>query len=96
VVDPGSVRANVRAAIRVVPALQNAQLVRTWPAIVNGTDDWRPILGEVPQVPGFYLNLFPWLGFSGGPVAASSLAATILGRMPEVAIGAFAPSELRR
>lgn len=90
VVDPDSVRANVRAAIRVVPALRGAQLVRTWAAIVNGTDDWRPILGEVPKVPGFFLSLFPWLGFSAGPIAASAVAATILGRKPEIDIAQFA------
>src|SRR4051794_28582746 len=91
-VDPASVRANLRAAIRVVPALRRAQLLRTWPAIVNGTDDWRPILGEVPKVPGFYLSLFPWLGFSAGPIAAQAVAAVILGREPEVDIAAFAPA----
>jgi sarcosine oxidase, subunit beta len=91
-VDPDSVRANLRAAIRVVPALRQAQLLRTWPAIVNGTDDWRPILGEVPKVPGFYLSLFPWLGFSAGPIAAQAVAAVILGREPEVDIAAFAPA----
>jgi sarcosine oxidase, subunit beta len=91
-VDPDSVRANLRAAIRVVPALRQAQLLRTWPAIVNGTDDWRPILGEVPKVPGFYLSLFPWLGFSAGPIAAQAVAAVILGREPEVNIAAFAPA----
>jgi sarcosine oxidase, subunit beta len=91
-VDPDSVRANLRAAIRVVPALRQAQLLRTWPAIVNGTDDWRPILGEVPKVPGLYLSLFPWLGFSAGPIAAQAVAAVILGREPEVDIAAFAPA----
>jgi sarcosine oxidase, subunit beta len=90
IVDPDSVRANLRAAIRTVPALRHAQLLRTWPAIVNGTDDWRPILGEVRKVPGFYLSLFPWLGFSGGPIVAKAVAATVLGLKPEVEIGAFA------
>jgi glycine/D-amino acid oxidase-like deaminating enzyme len=92
VVDPDSVRDNLRAAIRTVPTLRHAQLLRSWPAIVNGTDDWRPILGEVRKVPGFWLSLFPWLGFSGGLIAARTVAATILGSRPEVDIQAFAPS----
>ena len=91
VIDPDSVRANLHAAVRTVPALRNAQLLRSWPAIVNGTDDWRPILGEVPRVPGFWLSLFPWLGFSAGPIAAKSVAEALLGREPEVAISDFAP-----
>ena len=91
IVDPDSVRANLRAAVRTVPALRHVQLLRTWTAIVNGTEDWRPILGEVPRVPGFWLSLFPWLGFSAGPVAAKSVAEAILEREPETDISGFAP-----
>ena len=91
VVDPAQVRANLAAAIRTVPALAQAQLLRSWAAIVNGTADWRPILGEVPRVRGFWLSLFPWLGFSAGPVAARSVAEAILGRRPEADISGFAP-----
>ena len=91
VVDPAQVRANLAAAIRTVPALAQAQLLRSWAAIVNGTEDWRPILGEVPGVKGFWLSLFPWLGFSAGPVAARSVAEAILGREPEADISGFAP-----
>ena len=91
VVDPAQVRANLAAAIRTVPALAQAQLLRSWAAIVNGTEDWRPILGEVPSVKGFWLSLFPWLGFSAGPVAARSVAEAILGREPEADISGFAP-----
>jgi sarcosine oxidase subunit beta len=91
-VDPESLRANLGAAIRTVPALRSAQLLRTWPAIVNGTDDWRPILGEVPRVPGFYFCLIPWLGFSVGPIAARAVAALILGKNPEVDIDGFSPT----
>lgn len=43
-------------------------------------------------MPGFYLSLFPWLGFSAGPIAAQAVAAVILGREPEVNIAAFAPA----
>ena len=86
VVDPDSVRANLRAAIHVVPALRRVQLLRTWPALVNGTDDWRPILGELPGVPGMFIGMFPWLGFSAGPIAARCVADCVLGREPEVDI----------
>ena len=37
-------------------------------------------------MPGFCLSLFPWLGFSAGPIAAQAVAAAILGREPEVEI----------
>ena len=91
IVDPDQVRANLASAVRTVPALAQAQLLRSWAAIVNGTEDWRPILGEVPGVPGFWLSLFPWLGFSAGPVAAKSVAEAILGHKPQADISGFAP-----
>jgi sarcosine oxidase, subunit beta len=81
-VDPTSVTGNLRVALRLVPALSGVQLLRTWPAIVNGTADWLPILGETRQVPGFFMCVVPWLGFTGGPAAARLVADQILGRKP--------------
>jgi glycine/D-amino acid oxidase-like deaminating enzyme len=78
-VNAESLRANMATAIDTIPALGALRTVRTWPAIVNGTDDWRPLIGEVPGHPGFYLNLFPWMGFTGGPIAAEIVAAQIAG-----------------
>ena len=81
-VDPTSVSGNLRAALRLVPDLSGVQLLRTWPAIVNGTADWLPILGETHQIPGFFMCVVPWLGFTGGPAAARLVADQILGRKP--------------
>jgi glycine/D-amino acid oxidase-like deaminating enzyme len=78
--DPASMAANLRLAASLVPALLGARLLRTWPAVVNGTADWRPILGEVPGVPGFFMCCFPWMGFTGGPIAARIVADAVLGR----------------
>lgn len=89
VVNPHSLGANLATAVRVVPALAHLQVVRVWPAIVNGTADWKPILGEVPGHPGFFIGMFPWLGFSAGPLAARIVADLILGRKPEVDLSAF-------
>jgi sarcosine oxidase, subunit beta len=86
-VDPQSVRANLRLATSVVPALEQVHLLRTWPAVVNGTPDWRPILGEMPHSPGFYICCFPWMGFTAAPICGRSIAELILGRdlSPEIA-----------
>jgi glycine/D-amino acid oxidase-like deaminating enzyme len=84
-VDPKSVTGNLRVALRLVPDLAGVQLLRTWPAMVNGTADWRPILGETHQVPGFFMCVVPWLGFTGGPAAARLVADQILGRKPPAA-----------
>ena len=88
-VDPRSIEANLRIAVSVVPALADVHLLRIWPAIVNGTADWRPILGEVPGVPGFYMCCFPWMGFTAGPICGLAVAELILGRKPSVDITQF-------
>ncbi|MBV8565896.1 MAG: FAD-binding oxidoreductase [Methylobacteriaceae bacterium] len=88
-VDPRSIEANLRIAVSVVPALADVHLLRTWPAIVNGTADWRPVLGEVPGVPGFYMCCFPWMGFTAGPICGLAVAELILGRKPSVDITQF-------
>jgi sarcosine oxidase, subunit beta len=82
-VDQQSLAANLAVALRVVPRLGDLSLLRTWPAIVNGTADWKPIIGELPRVPGFYLAMFPWMGFTAGPIAAQLVAQLILGQTPD-------------
>jgi glycine/D-amino acid oxidase-like deaminating enzyme len=73
---------NLGIACNVVPLVGGLRLVRTWPAIVNGTADWKPVLGEVRGIPGFYMTVFPWLGFSAGPIVARITADLLLGRDP--------------
>ena len=82
VVDPTSLLGNLAMACAMVPGVAGAELVRSWAAIVNGTADWHPILGEVPGQPGFYMNFFPWTGFTAGPLASLVTAELILGRKP--------------
>jgi glycine/D-amino acid oxidase-like deaminating enzyme len=84
-----SLRDNMRVALEVVPALGGARILRTWPAIVNGTADWKPILGELPGVRGFFMCFIPWLGFSAGPIAARTVAELVLGREPEADLSHF-------
>lgn len=84
-----SLLANVAVACRVVPGIAAARVVRTWPAIVNGTQDWRPILGELPGVPGFFMNMFPWMGFTAAPACARIVADLIVGRRPSVDLAPF-------
>ncbi|MGP9818510.1 NAD(P)/FAD-dependent oxidoreductase [Salinarimonas sp. NSM] len=90
-VSPRSLAANLAVAEKVVPGVAQARVVRTWPALVNGTADWRPILGEPPGVPGFYMAIFPWMGFTAGPIAARLVTDMILGRESGIDVSAFAP-----
>jgi glycine/D-amino acid oxidase-like deaminating enzyme len=89
VVSLESLRANLRVAQTVVPRLGSARLLRVWPAIVNGTADWKPILGEVPGLPGLFMNMFPWMGFTAGPISALVTAELIMGRKPSMDLRQF-------
>ena len=89
VADTRSLVGNMRVAIDVVPGLANVKLLRTWAAIVNGTADWKPLLGEAPNAPGFFLCFFPWMGFSAGPVVGRAIADLVLGREPELDLRPF-------
>jgi len=89
VVSLDSLRANLKIAQTVVPRLGSARLLRVWPAIVNGTADWKPILGEVPGHPGFFINMFPWMGFTAGPISARVTAELVMGRQPALDLRQF-------
>ncbi|UVL38334.1 FAD-binding oxidoreductase [Pseudomonas sp. B21-040] len=77
VTDPDSLAQNMALALQTVPTLGPLRVIRTWAAVVNGTDDWRPILGEVPGAPGFFMNFFPWMGFTAGPIIARIIASLV-------------------
>lgn len=82
--DPDSLAANLRVALSVMPQIGGVQILRTWAAFVNGTDSWRPQIGELPGTPGFWLCYVPWLGFTGGPAAARTVASLVQGRDPDL------------
>ena len=88
-VDPVSMRHNLQVALKTVPRLADVDLVRTWPAIVNGTSDWRPILGEAPMARGFHMCMFPWMGFTAGPLCARIVAGMVRGRAADLDITPF-------
>jgi glycine/D-amino acid oxidase-like deaminating enzyme len=87
--SPHSLRSNLRVARHVVPRLDSVCLLRVWPAIVNGTADWKPILGELPGHPGVFMSMFPWMGFTAGPMSALLTAELVLGRKPSLDVAAF-------
>lgn len=84
--DPSNFASNMAMACEVVPVMSVARPVRSWTAWVNGTKDWRPIIGEVPSVQGFFLALFPWVGFSAGPMTARVTADLVQGRAPSLSL----------
>jgi glycine/D-amino acid oxidase-like deaminating enzyme len=75
---------NLGVAVEVVPDLASSNIVRTWVGQVNGNESWRPVIGEVPGLPGFFINYVPWMGFTGGPAAGRIIASQAQGREPPV------------
>jgi glycine/D-amino acid oxidase-like deaminating enzyme len=90
-VDRGNLLANLEVARRVVPAIADARLLRTWAGFVNATDSWLPVIGEIGSVPGLFIGAFPFMGFTAGPLLGRVLADLALGRAAEIDISAFAP-----
>jgi sarcosine oxidase subunit beta len=91
VVDAASLRANLALAESVVPALSEARLLRAWAGFVNGVEDWLPIIGEIESVPGLYVGVFPFMGFTAGPLMGRVLADLVLDRC-ERDLSAFSPA----
>ena len=83
-IDPSNFVRNMAMACEVVPVMSVTRPLRSWTAWVNGTKDWRPIIGEAPNAHGFFLALFPWVGFSAGPMTARVTADLVQGRAPSL------------
>jgi glycine/D-amino acid oxidase-like deaminating enzyme len=58
-IDPASVVGNLGVALRVLPALRDVQVVRSWPGVMAHSEDRDgqrlQIFGELPSVPGYYV-----------------------------------------
>ena len=93
-VDVDSLAANVRLALDVVPAVGDSVLLRSWAGICPGLPDQRPVVGEVEGVAGFFVAMFPFLGFTCGPVMACIAAALAQGADPGHDLTPFAPARL--
>jgi len=85
---------NLRQAVEVVPAAGGASLLRTWTGVCPGLPDQRPAIGEV--APGFLVSLFPFLGFTCGPLMGLLAARLALGEEPGYDLRPFTPERLAR
>ena len=90
--DPHSTRSNLRVAQHVIPALAEARLLRIWTGICNGTPDHRPIIGELDAVPGFFVAVFPYLGFTAAPLVGKLVAGLAQGLPAPYDLTPFAAS----
>jgi sarcosine oxidase subunit beta len=68
------IKAVARNAVRIVPALKNLKLIRSFAGVRPKTLDGLPILGEVDDVEGFYLAC----GHGGDGVALAPITGKLL------------------
>ncbi len=73
-------------SVELFPRLREARVLRQWTGICDMTPDFSPIIGEVPAVKGFYLDVgWGTYGFKAAPVAGKYLAQLIAtGKRPEL------------
>ena len=69
-----------RALVELMPRLGHVKIVRQWAGPYDVSPDGNPIVGELPDAPGFYLVCgFGGHGFMMAPVVARHLAAHLQG-----------------
>ena len=89
-VNPQSLIANMRVALRVVPSLAGIRLIRTWPGKGLATPDLGPIIGS-PGPPGLVVGVYPHMGLTAGPLMGRVLARLVLDLPPELDLAPFSP-----
>jgi sarcosine oxidase subunit beta len=81
--------------VRLFPVLAGVRVIRHWAGLVDQTADYAPVLGQVPELEGFYLDCGWSYGFMGAPGAAELLAASIVDGKPHPVIAPFTVERLR-
>jgi sarcosine oxidase, subunit beta len=89
-VSTASMRQNLRVAAHVAPWMSSVRVIRAWAGIGNATPDLRPLIGEIPGVPGALVGMFPHMGLTAGPLMGQVLAALVEGRDPGWELDSFA------
>jgi glycine/D-amino acid oxidase-like deaminating enzyme len=85
-----SIVGNMWVAVRTVPEIAKAQLVRSWSGMGGGSSDGLPIIGESRVMPGFFIVYAP-LGFTMGPICARVFSEQFLTGDASVPLAPFSP-----
>lgn len=75
-------------AARLVPDISSARIVRCWGGL-NTTVDGMSVLGPVATIPGLFLALPGFAGYTLAPLLARLVADCVLGRKPSEDISVF-------
>ncbi|MBI2207531.1 MAG: FAD-dependent oxidoreductase [Candidatus Rokubacteria bacterium] len=78
--------ATAHHTLELFPCLKHVRVLRQWAGICDMTPDYSPIMGGVPGLAGFYLDVgWGTYGFKAGPVSGRRMAELIAtGRTPEL------------
>lgn len=82
---------NLALAVRLVPAVRRLHLLRTWTGTTGVTADQMPLLGEVPEAPGYYVAA-GGAAFTHGPTYARLISELILEGRPSTPIDLYSPA----
>jgi sarcosine oxidase, subunit beta len=78
-------------AVYRVPVLETAQISHGWAGLYEVSPDNHAILGETPELKGFFLaNGFSGHGFQHSPAVGEVMAQLIMGQMPAIDISVLA------
>ena len=92
ILNPDSLRRNLRVALKVVPKIADIRVIRTWIGVGNGTPDHNPIIDEITSMPGVYVGMYPYMGFTASPLMGRLLSELVLTGKTERDISPFALS----
>jgi sarcosine oxidase subunit beta len=68
-------------ALQLFPGIREVKVLRQWAGICDMTPDYSPIMGEVPGIKGFLLDVgWGTYGFKAGPVSGTLMADLIVSR----------------
>ncbi|MBI2469111.1 MAG: FAD-dependent oxidoreductase [Candidatus Rokubacteria bacterium] len=70
--------ATAHHTLELFPCLTHVRVLRQWAGVCDMTPDYSPIMGEVPGLRGFYLDVgWGTYGFKAGPVSGRRMAELI-------------------
>ena len=83
----------VEHATHRLPALEDAAVQTGWAGLYEVTPDHQAIVGESPELPGFWLCCgFSGHGFMQAPAIGLLLAQLMAGKVPDIDLGPFSPA----
>jgi len=94
---PSEVENISRKLIGRMPAVASGLPVAGWAGVYSITDDWHPIVGDMPGLAGYYHFIGgSGHGFKLGPPIGEALADGIAGRVPQIDISPLHYSRFER